>query len=232
MSKECVRDIHQQIRDLQDDIKNIGGKMYRIILLSILICCSLIAQEAFEQEIAWTCRGGISFLVGDNSVSKYWNESLCYGGAIRWRVVPSLSIGASCDFYKYRFDDVEYSSRFKPPVIGEWTAEGGQTDIFTIFGELKTIIPTHSVSPYISGGAGYLKRNTKEIDMYFNSSYFGSTEKIVDDAFAIFFGAGIDFNVVKPVILFIECRYIMGFMDNENIQIIPINFGLTLKGRE
>lgn len=210
--------------------------MNKIILLSILICCSLIAQEGFEQEIAGTCRGGISFLVGDNFVSKYWDESYCYGGVVGWRIVPALSIRFSYDVYNYVFDDIEFSSQFEPIelIIGEWKSYGGQTNIFTIGGELKTIIPNYSVQPYILGGTGWMRHHTKKIDVCYETLtdiyYLTSIYEHTDNAFALYFGTGIDFHIVKSLILFIECRYIMGFMPKENIQIIPINFGLTLKG--
>ena len=202
------------------------ARMVIFLLLGMIV--NVFAQKTSKFEVYGSA--GISFPIGPENFSKYWKMGFNFGNGIGYSLNPNLTLITYFDFNSFSLDGDKFSQALQNAGLVDpgTSISGGGISIYTISENLKMTLPTGQspVHPYICGGEGLFELSAHNMKSN-NSELEGEGYSETD--FSVLFGVGADIAMGERVSLFVEVKDVIGFTEDENMEIFPIKIGIIYK---
>jgi hypothetical protein len=185
------------------------------------------AQQTVNPE--FYASAGLSLATSPKEFRDYWPAGISFGCGIGFPLASHLGLVGFFDYSRFSLSDDKWLRDVGLSGYGI-TVAGGDASMMTFSGNLKVLAapPDSPTAPYFSGGIGFFHVSTTDATLYGPGGYL-TLEGTSDSAFAVLFGAGIDFALVDYVDLFVDGRYTVAFTETEATQLFPIRLGVKLR---
>ena len=200
-----------------------------VAIFTLLFTVIAFTQDDNKPELS--IGGGLSLPSKPEIFSDYWKMGFNFGGGFAFPFTPSLSFITIVDYSRFAFDEEKLLENFGFLGYGI-EIKVGSASIVTVTENLKASFNpgSNAISPYFIGGMGLFSVSTSEVKVSVPS--YGISETIKgqsESAFALQFGFGIDIPTDETTKIFIECKYCIGFTEEESTHFFPIRAGASFK---
>jgi len=169
--------------------------------------------------------GGVSKLSEPQYYTDHWNIGPSINTGLSYQMTSRLGILMSIEYNRYILDREKLHERLLIEGLAATNdhIQGGNSSILTIsVNTLLYIVPKSGAMPiYLVGGAGYFKLSTDKMAI-------GGidTPKRSEISWSLLGGVGIDAPLSRPLSLFLERRYGIGYTKTEESRFISANIGV------
>jgi opacity protein-like surface antigen len=199
--------------------------------LAILFCILLFFVTSVWSQQQTYLMGGASFPSSKQMNSDYWKEGYNVGGGFGWSIFSGLSITTLIEFHSFSFDKPRVANVFGLRDSSGVDVQGDGVTLYTISANGKySIIPIDAstiISPYVTAGIGYMLVYTTDARIvrgYSSYSIKGSNKS----ALSVLLGAGVDVPLSSTFGVFVEGKYVQGFIKNHSTSYVPVEAGIRI----
>ncbi len=181
-----------------------------------------------------------------SNFKEYWNAGLNLGGGLEFKLFRHVQLMAAFSYSHFPANDNKFRSDWETLyrnlgqntgiefTIVEFNVYRGSTNIYTVSIGAKASFPVRFLTPYLTGGGGYMRINLEPIEfsslvdpLEYNASFSYRIPGETSNSLMGYGGAGVFFNLSKNIRPFVEANYLIGFTDPDNTIFYSYRAGLN-----
>ena len=173
---------------------------------------------------------GLSIPNSPDNFSDYWKSGINALFSYEQKISETIILNGSFSYHKFGLDEdelVEYAENEAGMKFPGLSIIGGNYSSFIGSSNIKFLVPSagSNAEPFFLVGIGYANFSIDDVQI----KYLGQEVVDFDDdsegALCLNFGGGISFPVNIRNSIFIECKVIIAFTEDDNTIFVPLTIG-------